>query len=263
MLMILDGFGLNPDERGNAIKQADTPDLDRIFSEYPFTSINASGEYVGLPDGQMGNSEVGHLNIGAGRIVYQELTNITKATQDGRFFENEALNHAMDHVIENAENNPEQALHLFGLMSDGGVHSHIDHIKAAIAMAKAKGVPNLYVHCFMDGRDVPPTSGINYIHEIEAYMAKLQLGHVGMVSGRYYAMDRDKRWERLVRAYDALTLSEGLRAKDSKEAFDILREVNSKNILLLYDIFHFQQIEGNITKAINANAVNVFLFISY
>ena len=136
------------------------------------------------------------------RSVYQELTNITKATKDGRFFENEALNHAMDHVIENSAKNPEQALHLFGLMSDGGVHSHIDHIKAAIAMAKAKGVPNLYVHCFMDGRDVPPTSGINYIHEIEAYMAKLQLGHVGMVSGRYYAMDRDKRWERVKLAYD-------------------------------------------------------------
>ncbi len=206
MLMILDGFGLNPDEYGNAIKQANTPDLDRIFSEYPFTSINASGEYVGLPDGQMGNSEVGHLNIGAGRIVYQELINITKATKDGRFFENEALNHAMDHVIENSSKNPEQALHLFGLMSDGGVHSHIDHIKAAIAMAKAKGVPNLYVHCFMDGRDVPPTSGINYIHEIEAYMAKLQLGHVGMVSGRYYAMDRDKRWDRVELAYDTLTV---------------------------------------------------------
>ena len=206
MLMILDGFGINPDTYGNAIKQANTPNLDRIFGGHPFTQINASGEYVGLPDGQMGNSEVGHLNIGAGRIVYQELTNITKATQDGRFFENEALNHAMDHVIENSEKNPEQALHLFGLMSDGGVHSHIDHIKAAIAMAKAKCVPNLYVHCFMDGRDVPPTSGINYIHEIENYMAKLQLGHVGMVSGRYYAMDRDKRWDRVEKAYDTLTI---------------------------------------------------------
>ena len=206
MLMILDGFGLNPDTYGNAIKQADTPNFDRIFGYYPFTSINASGEYVGLPDGQMGNSEVGHLNIGAGRIVYQELTNITKATKDGRFFENEALNHAMDHVIENAADNPDQALHLFGLMSDGGVHSHIDHIKAAIAMAKAKGVPNLFVHCFMDGRDVPPTSGIGYIHEIEEYMAKVQLGCVGMVSGRYYAMDRDKRWERVELAYDTLTI---------------------------------------------------------
>ena len=205
MLMILDGFGLNPDEYGNAIKQADTPNLDRIFSEYPFTSINASGGYVGLPDGQMGNSEVGHLNIGAGRIVYQELTNISKAVEDGRFFENPALNHAMDHVIENSAKDPEQALHLFGLMSDGGVHSHIDHIKAAIAMAKAKGVPNLFVHCFMDGRDVPPTSGINYIHDIENYMAKLQLGHIGMVSGRYYAMDRDKRWDRVKLAYECLT----------------------------------------------------------
>ena len=206
MLMILDGFGINPETYGNAIKQANTPNLDRIFGGHPFTQINASGEYVGLPDGQMGNSEVGHLNIGAGRIVYQELTNITKATKDGRFFENEALNHAMDHVIENSTKNPEQALHLFGLMSDGGVHSHIDHIKAAIAMAKAKGVPNLYVHCFMDGRDVPPTSGIGYIHEIENYMAKVQLGHVGMVSGRYYAMDRDKRWDRVEKAYDTLTV---------------------------------------------------------
>ena len=206
MLMILDGFGLNPDQYGNAIKMAHTPNLDRIFGNRPFTQINASGEYVGLPDGQMGNSEVGHLNIGAGRIVYQELTNISKATKDGRFQSNPALNHAIDHVLHNQETDPEQALHLFGLMSDGGVHSHIDHIKAAISLAKDKGIKNLYVHCFMDGRDVPPTSGKGYIHEIEEYMAEVGLGKVGMVSGRYYAMDRDKRWDRVQLAYDCLTV---------------------------------------------------------
>ena len=152
MLMILDGFGVNPEEYGNAIKKANTPNLDHIFSNYPFTTINASGEYVGLPDGQMGNSEVGHLNIGAGRIVYQELTNISKATSDSRFANNEAINAAIDHVKEN-----HSTLHIFGLLSDGGVHSHIDHIKATIKLAKEKGVRSLYLHCFMDGRDVPPT----------------------------------------------------------------------------------------------------------
>ena len=200
MLMILDGFGINNEEYGNAIKTARTPNLDRIFSERPFTTINASGEYVGLPDGQMGNSEVGHLNIGAGRIIYQELTNISNAIVDGRLNNNTAINEAIEHVKEN-----KSTLHVFGLLSDGGVHSHINHIKAVIKMAREKVVRSLYLHCFMDGRDVPPTSGVGYIEEIESYMKEIGLGHIGVVSGRYYAMDRDKRWERVKLAYDALT----------------------------------------------------------
>lgn len=200
MLMILDGFGVNPNEYGNAIKAAKTPNLDNYFKTYPYTTINASGKYVGLPDGQMGNSEVGHLNIGAGRIIYQELTNISNAILDGRFDNNEAINAAIDHVKKN-----HSTLHIFGLLSDGGVHSHIDHIKAVIKMAREKGVRSLYLHCFMDGRDVTPTSGIEYIRDIEKYMKEIGLGHIGMVSGRYYAMDRDKRWDRVKLAYDTLT----------------------------------------------------------
>ncbi len=203
MLMILDGFGLNPSDYGNAIAAADTPGLDRIFAKYPRISLQASGLAVGLPEGQMGNSEVGHLNIGAGRIVYQELTRITKAIEDGIFFDNVPFQHAIQHV---KENKPSGTLHIFGLLSDGGVHSHIDHIKAALRLAAQSGLDHVCVHCFMDGRDVPPTSGINYIKEMESYMEQLGCGHIGVVSGRYYAMDRDKRWDRVKLAYDALTL---------------------------------------------------------
>ena len=213
MLMILDGYGLNASDYGNAVAAAKTPELDAIFDKYPNVQIKASGLAVGLPEGQMGNSEVGHLNIGAGRIVYQELTKITKAIEDGVFFGNAALNSACDHVLANGS-----ALHIYGLMSDGGVHSHIEHIKAALALAKQRGLEKVYLHCFMDGRDVPPSSGIDYIKEIEKYMAELGLGKVGVVSGRYYAMDRDKRWERLVLAYDALTLGAGRRAANGEEA---------------------------------------------
>ena len=207
--MILDGFGLNPEAYGNAIKAAATSNIDRLFSEYPFAELNASGRYVGLPDGQMGNSEVGHLNIGAGRIVYQELTNITEATKDGRFEANPAIAEAMEHVLRGNDDN---ALHLFGLVSDGGVHSHIDHIKAAAKLAKERGIKKLFVHCFTDGRDVPPTSGLGFVRDLENYLNALGLGKIGLVSGRYYAMDRDKRWDRVKLAYDALT-------KPGKEAY--------------------------------------------
>ena len=212
MLMILDGFGMNPAKEGNAIYQADTPSLDRIFSEYPKTQIMACGEDVGLPDGQMGNSEVGHLNIGAGRIVYQELTNISKAIEDGRLRANEALNTAMDHA------KGDHALHLFGLVSDGGVHSHIEHLFGLIDMAKEKGVTNLFVHCFLDGRDVPPRCAVTYISSLNAYMAEKGLGKIATVSGRYYAMDRDNRWERIQKAYDAITLGKGETASSGEEA---------------------------------------------
>lgn len=233
ILMILDGFGLNPEASGNAVKAAHTPALDRIFKEYPNVKLNAGGLAVGLPDGQMGNSEVGHLNIGAGRIVYQELTRITKAIDDGIFYGNAALNSACDHVLagmrlsakakaeagaaaESATDGRKPALHIFGLLSDGGVHSHIEHIKALLLLAQKREVTNVFLHCFIDGRDVPPTSGIGYMQEIEAFMEREHLGKVGVVSGRYYAMDRDKRWERLQKAYDALTLTaDGSRRADS------------------------------------------------
>lgn len=215
MLMILDGFGVNKSEYGNAIRNANTPNLDRIFNEFPNTTLSASGLAVGLPEGQMGNSEVGHLNIGAGRIVYQELTRITKSIEDGDFFDNEVFLEAIKHVKEN-----DSALHIFGLMSDGGVHSHINHIKGLIDLAKKNDVKNLFLHAFMDGRDVPPTSGIEYIKEIEEYMHEVGLGKVATVSGRYYAMDRDKRWERLSLAYDAIVLGKGKMADFGADAVD-------------------------------------------
>ncbi len=213
MLMILDGYGLNDSDHGNAIAAAKKPQLDRIFETYPNTRIDASGLAVGLPEGQMGNSEVGHLNIGAGRIVYQELTKITKAIQDGVFFDNIPLNNACDHVLATGG-----ALHLYGLLSDGGVHSHFTHLQALVQLAKRRGVDKLFVHCFMDGRDVPPSSGIDYMQQLEDYLAAEGIGQVGVVSGRYYAMDRDKRWERVVQAYDALTLCEGHQAANGVEA---------------------------------------------
>ena len=210
-LIIMDGFGESNSTVGNAVKAANTPNLDRIEKTYPTTLIKASGLDVGLPDGQMGNSEVGHTNIGAGRIVYQDLTRITKSIQDGDFFTNEVLNGAM-------ENAKEHALHIMGLLSDGGVHSHIDHLKALIKMAKEKGVERVYVHAFTDGRDTDPQSGLSYAKEIEACMAETGVGQFATVNGRYYAMDRDNNWDRVVKAYDAITKGEGNKATDPVQA---------------------------------------------
>jgi len=204
VLMILDGYGLNERHEANAVYEAKTPVMDGLMKEGPFVKGNASGLSVGLPDGQMGNSEVGHLNMGAGRIVYQELTRITKSIQDGDFFENKAFMAA----VENCKKN-DSALHLFGLVSDGGVHSHITHIYGLLELAKRNGLKKVFVHCFLDGRDTPPTSGKEYVEELEKKMAKLGVGKVAMVSGRYYAMDRDKNWDRVKVAYDALTKGEG------------------------------------------------------
>ena len=189
--MILDGFGIAKTE-GNAIAAAKRPNLDKLFSENPITKIGASGMDVGLPDGQMGNSEVGHTNIGAGRIVYQELTRITKAVQDGSFFENEALVHAMNNAKENGT-----ALHLIGLLSNGGVHSHNQHLYGLLEMAKKMGVENVYVHALLDGRDVPPSSGKDFVKELMEKMKEIGVGKVATVMGRYYAMDRDNRWDRV------------------------------------------------------------------
>lgn len=215
MLMILDGFGINPDPEGNAIAAASKPHLDEIFSKYPGTTLKACGLDVGLPEGQMGNSEVGHLNIGAGRIVYQDLTMITKSIEDGDFFDNKAFAKAIDHVLAN-----NSTLHLQGLLSDGGVHSHITHLMALIDLAKKRGVKKLVVHCFLDGRDVPPRCALKYMDMLTRHMDKTGLGQVGVVSGRYYAMDRDKRWDRLEKAYDAMTIGEGFHASTGQKAIE-------------------------------------------
>ena len=213
VLMILDGYGLNEKQEGNAVAEAKTPVMDKLMAEYPFVKGNASGLAVGLPDGQMGNSEVGHLNMGAGRIVYQELTPITKEIEDGVFFKNEALVKA----VENAKANG-SALHLYGLVSDGGVHSHNTHIYGLLELAKRHGLKKVYVHCFLDGRDTPPASGKDYVQELTDKMAELGVGEVATVMGRYYAMDRDNRWERVEKAYRALTKGEGEEAKDGVSA---------------------------------------------
>ena len=205
--MILDGFGIAPVE-GNAIAAANKPNLDKIFAENPHTQIGASGMDVGLPDGQMGNSEVGHTNIGAGRIVYQELTRITKSAQDGDMDKNEALLKAMNNAKDNGK-----ALHFMGLLSDGGVHSHNSHLYALLEMAKRVGVEKVFVHCFMDGRDVPPSSGKDYVKELMDKLEEIGVGKIATVMGRYYAMDRDNRWERVEKAYAAMVYGEGEQAE--------------------------------------------------
>ena len=213
VLMILDGYGLNERHDANAVYEANTPVMDKLMAEYPFVKGNASGLAVGLPDGQMGNSEVGHMNMGAGRIVYQELTRITKEIQDGDFFKNEALLAAMKNAKEN-----DSAIHFMGLLSDGGVHSHITHLFGLLEMAKKEGLKKVYVHCFLDGRDTPPASGKGYIQQLQAKMDELGVGEIGVVSGRYYAMDRDNRWDRVELAYNALTKGEGVKGTDAAEA---------------------------------------------
>ncbi|MCI8386056.1 MAG: 2,3-bisphosphoglycerate-independent phosphoglycerate mutase [Acutalibacter sp.] len=207
VLMILDGFGIAPDE-GNAIVAANTPNLDRILKENPVTKIGASGLDVGLPDGQMGNSEVGHTNIGAGRIVYQELTRITKSAEEGDMAKNPALLHAMQSAKDNGK-----ALHFMGLLSDGGVHSHNTHLYALLKMAKNMGLEKVFVHCFLDGRDVPPSSGKDYVKELVEKLDEIGVGKAATVMGRYYAMDRDNRWERVEKAYAAMVYGEGNQAE--------------------------------------------------
>jgi 2,3-bisphosphoglycerate-independent phosphoglycerate mutase len=210
--MILDGFGIGPQD-GNAVKAASKPNLDRLFSENPLTQIGASGLDVGLPDGQMGNSEVGHTNIGAGRIVYQELTRITKSIEGGDFFQNPALLGAVDAAVSSGH-----ALHLMGLLSDGGVHSHNSHLYALLKLAKQRGCRKIYVHAFLDGRDVPPTSGRDFVLGCQRQMMEIGVGEIASVMGRYYAMDRDHRWERVEKAYDAMVLGKGVQNKDPAAA---------------------------------------------
>ena len=224
MLMILDGFGINPNEKGNAVAIANTPNIDKLKKTWPTTIIHTSGLDVGLPEGQMGNSEVGHTNIGAGRIVYQDLTRITKSIQDGDFFSIKEFSDAIDNCKKNNSN-----LHIMGLLSDGGVHSHIRHLVALLEFAKRKDFENVYVHCFMDGRDTPPTSGEGYIAKLEEKMKEKGVGKIATIEGRFYAMDRDKRWNRVKEAYDAMANGVGeeatsalgaIEASYQKEVFD-------------------------------------------
>ncbi|MBQ6722200.1 MAG: 2,3-bisphosphoglycerate-independent phosphoglycerate mutase [Clostridia bacterium] len=213
VLLILDGYGLSEQTEHNAIALADTPVMDRLMEEYPFAKGNASGLAVGLPEGQMGSSEVGHLNMGAGRIVYQDLVRITKEIESGSFFENEALLKAMDNAKENGT-----SLHIFGLLSDGGVHSHNFHLYALLELAKRRGLNKVYVHCFTDGRDTPPESGKDYIRALQDEMDRIGCGRIATVAGRYYAMDRDNHWDRIEKAYRAITLGEGETADSAMEA---------------------------------------------
>ena len=212
-LIIMDGFGLAPASGDNAVTLAKTPVLDRLFQEYAHTTLSASGLDVGLPAGQMGNSEVGHTNIGGGRVVFQDLPRISRAIEDGSFFKNEAYNKAMDDCLKN-----DSSLHLYGLLSDGGVHSHIQHLFALLKMAKDKGLTKVYVHCFLDGRDVSPTSGKGFVAALRDECARIGVGKIATVMGRYYAMDRDKRWERVQMAYDAMVYGEGVQNADPVDA---------------------------------------------
>ncbi len=215
MLMILDGFGDNQNKDGNAIKLANTPNIDKLMKKYPNTDIYTSGLHVGLPEGQMGNSEVGHTNIGAGRIVYQELTRITKAIEDGDFFSNQELIAA----IENCKKNNSK-LHILGLVSDGGVHSHIRHLYGLLELAKRRDFEDVYVHCFLDGRDTPPASAEGYIVKLQEKMKEKGVGKIASISGRFYAMDRDKRWQRVQKCYDALVNGEGIKANSAEKAIE-------------------------------------------
>ena len=212
-LIIMDGFGLAPASDDNAVTLAKTPVLDRLFQEYANTTLSASGLDVGLPAGQMGNSEVGHTNIGGGRVVFQDLPRISRAIDDGSFFKNDAYNKAMDDCLAKGS-----SLHLYGLLSDGGVHSHIQHLFALLQMAKDKGLTKVYVHCFLDGRDVSPTSGKDFVAELRDKCAQIGAGKIATVMGRYYAMDRDKRWERVQMAYDAMVYGEGIHNADPVDA---------------------------------------------
>ena len=215
MLMILDGFGLNENEKGNAIKLANTPNIDKLMKTWPTTQIHTSGLAVGLPEGQMGNSEVGHTNIGAGRIVYQDLTRITKSIEDGDFFSIKEFVQA----IENCQKYHSK-LHIMGLLSDGGVHSHIRHLYALLELAKRKDFEDVYVHCFLDGRDTPPASGEGYLLKLEEKMKEKGVGKIASISGRFYSMDRDKRWERVQKSYDALVYGKGEKSTSAISAIE-------------------------------------------
>ena len=251
MLIILDGFGINENENGNAIKIAKTHNIDKLLKQNPNTIIHTSGLDVGLPEGQMGNSEVGHTNIGAGRIIYQDLTKITKSIEEGDFFSNQELVNA----IENCKKNGSK-LHIFGLLSDGGVHSHVRHLYAILELAKRKDFEDVYVHCFLDGRDTPPASAENYIVELEKKMEEKGVGKIASIMGRFYAMDRDKRWERVQLAYNALVNGEG------EKATSAITAIESSYQQEIFDEFVKPTVivnaEGNPTATITQNDAIIF-----
>ena len=240
LLMILDGWGIAPASSSNAATLARTPNLDKYFANYPHTQLEASGLEVGLPEGQIGNSEVGHLNIGSGRIIYQSLTRISKSIADGDFFTNPVLVKVMDEVKASGK-----ALHLLGLLSDGGVHSHITHIIALLEMAQKHGLTKVYVHAFLDGRDVPPQSALTYVEQLEAAMDKIGVGKIATVSGRYYAMDRDKRWERLAKAYATVAQGEGPRAASATAGIEASYEAGVTDEFVVP--FTIEGVDGRIS----------------
>lgn len=247
-LIILDGYGYTPIAEGNAVLEAPSPNLDAFYEKYPHTHIVASGLGVGLPEGQMGNSEVGHLNLGAGRVVYQELTRITKSIEDGDFFENPVFMDGIKNVKENGT-----ALHVMGLASDGGVHSHLKHLYGLLELAKKEGVEKVYVHCFMDGRDTAPTSGLGFIRELEAKMAEIGVGEIATVEGRYYAMDRDNRWERVEKAYNAIALGKGNAADSAVEAMELSYKEDVNDEFVIPTV-----IKPEVDKRIQANDTIIF-----
>ena len=253
MLMILDGFGINNNEDGNAIKLAKTPNIDKLMKKYPTAEINTSGENVGLPEGQMGNSEVGHTNIGAGRIVYQELTRITKSIENGDFFTNQEFISA----IENCKKNNSK-LHIMGLLSDGGVHSHIRHLYALLELAKRRDFEDVFIHCFLDGRDTPPASGEGYLADLEEKIKEKGVGKIASISGRYYSMDRDKRWERTEKTYDALVYGKGSTAK--KAIMAIEQSYQKEEFDEFVEPIVMTNSEGPVAKIENHDSVIFFNF---
>ena len=253
VLCIMDGFGKNDSDYGNAISMAKTPNLDKLMAECPMTYIGASGMDVGLPDGQMGNSEVGHTNMGAGRVVYQPLTRITKAFADGEAYENPALCSAM-------ENAKDKALHLIGLVSPGGVHSHTEHLYGLLEMAKKNGVENVYVHALLDGRDVPPSSAVDYLEELEAKMKEIGVGKIASVMGRFYAMDRDNIWDRVEKAYAAIVYGEGVQADDAVAAVKASYETIDEDGKHLTDEFVLPTVIGNDGRVQANDSVIFFNF---
>ena len=255
VLTIMDGYGLNSNSEVNAIAKAKTPELDKIFAEWPNVPIGASGLDVGLPDGQMGNSEVGHTNIGAGRVVYQELTRMTKSAKDGDMKTNEALCKAIDNVKEKGS-----ALHFMGLLSDGGVHSHIEHLYSLVEMARDAGVAEIYVHALLDGRDVPPASAADFIDDANAKFAELKAGKIATVMGRFYGMDRDNRWDRVKKAYDALVLGEGLRTDDAAAAVRKSYETLDEDGKYLTDEFVLPTVVDGTRRIASGDSVVFFNF---
>lgn len=243
-LIILDGFGVNKSEFGNAISAAKLPNYNRYINQFPHTTIEASGLAVGLPEGQMGNSEVGHLNIGAGRIVYQELTRISQEVRVGNFYDNPVFRDAMTHVKLKSKK-----LHLMGLVSDGGVHSHIEHLFALLEMAKKSGLDEVYIHCFLDGRDTPPNSAVGYMKQLVEKIQEIGIGKIATVSGRYYAMDRDNRWERVKLAYDAMVLGAGRYVDCPIKAVEMAYQAGENDEFVIPTVIANEGIDSNKIEA--------------